>query len=163
MKVFKKLLLLLLFSFTLEFKNNGIIRKLDIDDESSEYVIDETDESENNESSEEDESSYSEIDNESKNQTLPVITDPNQPAYIPPPLIILIGYGNFQRRITIVLFVVYFKRIRGYNVLSRRLTFHVNIYYFRRLRILQEEVLAECTRITSDENDNIQYDCTIPL
>ena len=162
MKVFKKLLLLLLFSFTLEFKNNGIIRKLDIDDESSEYVIDETDESENNESSEEDESSYSEIDNESKNQTLPVITDPNQPAYIPPPLIILIGYGNFQRRITIVLFVVYFKRIRGYNVLSRRLTFHVNIYYFRRLRILQEEVLAECTRITSDENDNIQYDCTFP-
>ena len=163
MKVLELFLLLLLFSITLEFKNKGIIRKLQgDDDEDSDSLTEGSDESEDNESSEENDSSYSEIDSEPKNNTRPVITDPVQPPYYPPPLIILTGYGLFQRRITIVVFVVYFKRIRGYNVLSRRLTFHVNIYYFRRLRLLQEEVLAECTRFTGDENDNIQYNCTFP-
>jgi hypothetical protein len=152
-----------LFSISLEFKNNGIIRKLQTDESSdSEIYSEESSLSDDYQSSDENESNNSEMDSDSKNQTSPVITDPVQPPNYPPPLIILTGYGLFQRRITIVVFVVYFKRISGYNVLSRRLTFHVNIFYFRSLRLLQEEVLAECTRFTGDEDDNLQYNCTIP-
>jgi hypothetical protein len=163
MKVLELFLLLLLFSISLEFKNNGIIRKLQTDESSdSEIYSEESSLSDDYQSSDENESNNSEIDSDSKNQTSPVITDPVQPPNYPPPLIILTGYGLFQRRITIVVFVVYFKRISGYNVLSRRLTFHVNIFYFRSLRLLQEEVLAECTRFTGDEDDNLQYNCTIP-
>jgi len=162
MKVLE-LFLLLLFFITLEFKNNGIIRKLQTDESSdSEIYSEESSLSDDYQSSDENESNNSEMDSDSKNQTSPVITDPVQPPNYPPPLIILTGYGLFQRRITIVVFVVYFKRISGYNVLSRRLTFHVNIFYFRSLRLLQEEVLAECTRFTGDEDDNLQYNCTIP-
>ena len=163
MKVLELFLLLLLFSISLEFKNNGIIRKLQTDESSdSEIYSEESSLSDDYQSSDENESNNSEMDSDSKNQTSPVITDPVQPPNYPPPLIILTGYGLFQRRITIVVFVVYFKRISGYNVLSRRLTFHVNIFYFRSLRLLQEEVLAECTRFTGDEDDNLQYNCTIP-
>ena len=163
MKVLELFLLLLLFSISLEFKNNGIIRKLQTDESSdSEIYSEESSLSDDYQSSDENESNNSEMDSDSKNQTSPVITDPVQPPNYPPPLIILTGYGLFQRRITIVIFVVYFKRISGYNVLSRRLTFHVNIFYFRSLRLLQEEVLAECTRFTGDEDDNLQYNCTIP-
>lgn len=162
MKVLELFLLLLLFSISLEFKN-GIIRKLQTDESSdSEIYSEESSLSDDYQSSDENESNNSEMDSDSKNQTSPVITDPVQPPNYPPPLIILTGYGLFQRRITIVVFVVYFKRISGYNVLSRRLTFHVNIFYFRSLRLLQEEVLAECTRFTGDEDDNLQYNCTIP-
>jgi len=161
--VLELFLLLLLFSISLEFKNNGIIRKLQTDESSdSEIYSEESSLSDDYQSSDENESNNSEMDSDSKNQTSPVITDPVQPPNYPPPLIILTGYGLFQRRITIVVFVVYFKRISGYNVLSRRLTFHVNIFYFRSLRLLQEEVLAECTRFTGDEDDNLQYNCTIP-
>lgn len=163
MKVLELFLLLLLFSISLEFKNNGIIRKLQTDESSdSEIYSEESSLSDDYQSSDENESNNSEMDSDSKNQTSPVITDPVQPPNYPPPLIILTGYGLFQRRITIVVFVVYFKRISGYNVLSRRLTFHVNIFYFRSLRLLQEEVVAECTRFTGDEDDNLQYNCTIP-
>ena len=163
MKVLELFLLLLLFSISLEFKNNGIIRKLQTDESSdSEIYSEESSLSDDYQSSDENESNNSEMDSDSKNQTSPVITDPVQPPYYPPPLIILTGFGLFQKRITIVVFVVYFKRISGYNVLSRRLTFHVNIFYFRSLRLLQEEVLAECTRFTGDEDDNLQYNCTIP-
>ena len=56
MKKFE-LYILLLFSITLEFKNNLIIRKLDEDTEESDLLTEETDEFKDNESSKENESS----------------------------------------------------------------------------------------------------------
>ena len=84
------------------------------------------------------------------------------PSTLIRPKLILVGFGNVYRAFSqTLIFKVFFFRILG-GMPSKDLTFTININYWRRLRLL-EEVKANCTRITDDSNDNIEYNCTAPI
>ena len=80
--------------------------------------------------------------------------------------LILLGFGHYYRPIQkkeFIYFIVYFLRILG-NIPSRYLTIPINIDYSTRLRLrFLEENKANCTRITDDNNVNIQYNCSVPV
>ena len=78
--------------------------------------------------------------------------------------LILLGFGHYFRPIIQpqnIFFIVYFFRILGNNP-SRYLRIPINIVYSTRLRFLEENN-ANCTRITNDNNVNIQYNCSVPV
>ena len=82
------------------------------------------------------------------------------------PKLILVGFGNFAKSTNQgqwILFKVFFKRVLG-GIPSKFLSFNIDINYLRRLatRYL-EEVKANCTRITDDSKDDIEYNCTCPI
>ena len=82
------------------------------------------------------------------------------------PKLILVGFGNFAKSTNQgqwILFKVFFKRVLG-GIPSKFLSFNIDINYLRRLatRYL-EEVKADCTRITDDSKDDIEYNCTCPI
>jgi hypothetical protein len=72
------------------------------------------------------------------------------------------GFGLFQRLLrNLVTFRVYFKRFLT-RASSRHLYFTVVTNYLRRLRVLEEQT-ANCTLITSDDNDDMTYNCSVPV
>ena len=82
------------------------------------------------------------------------------------PKLILVGFGNFAKSTNQgqwILFKVFFKRVLG-GIPSKFLSFNIDINYLRRLatRYL-EEVKANCTRITDDSKDDIEYNCSCPI
>lgn len=165
--------LLLLCFITIQGKNNRIIRKLENieDGENSDESVLETDDSFENSDTISEESSYLE-ESEDVTDVTDIFpsnqTDPIQPLNLPAPLIFLVGYGNYAKphrhfELYVITFEVYFQRVSGYNILSRRLTFHLILYYNRRLRALQEEGLANCSRISPDSEDFIKYNCQCPV
>ena len=86
----------------------------------------------------------------------------NNPVYSSK--LILLGFGHYYRPINQtqnIFFIVYFFRILGNNP-SRYLRIPINIVYSTRLRFLEENN-ANCTRITNDNNVNIQYNCSVPV
>ena len=82
------------------------------------------------------------------------------------PKLILVGFGNFAKSTNQgqwILFKVFFKRVLG-GIPSKFLSFNIDINYLRRLvtRYL-EEVKADCTRITDDSKDDIEYNCACQI
>ena len=82
------------------------------------------------------------------------------------PKLILVGFGNFAKSTNQgqwILFKVFFKRVLG-GIPSKFLSFNIDINYLRRLatRYL-EEVKANCTRITDNSKDDIEYNCSCPI
>ena len=164
---------LLLCFITIQGKNNGIIRKLERfeDGENSDESALETDDSFESSDAISEESSNLE-ESEDVTDVTDIFpsnqTDPIQPLNLPAPLILLAGYGNYAKphrhyQLYVITFEVYFQRVSGYNILSRRLIFHLILYYNRRLRALQEEGLANCSRISADSEDFIKYNCQCPV
>ena len=170
MKKLEILLLLFLLSSSFVY---GIKRKLVDDDEDSDSIDSSVDEdSDLTDMSTETEETDVDTSTDNWNTTRTDINDPNPPPNYQHPLLILVGYGFFHRMYPyyphLVFFRVYFKRIRGYPIISRFLIFHVVVYYWGRLRTLEgegegETIQTNCTRVTSDYNDDIQYDCTFPV
>lgn len=165
--------LLLLCSIIIQCRNNGIIRKLESigdGENSDESVLDTDDSFESSDTISEESSNLEEseyvtdaTDIYQSNQT-----DPIQPSNLPAPLIFLVGYGNYTKphlhfQLYVITFEVYFQRVSGYNILSRHLTFHLILYYNRILRVLQEEGLANCSKISADSEDFIKYNCQCPV
>ena len=89
-------------------------------------------------------------------------TQSSAPIYSVKPRIILLGFGLFQRPIrSLVTFKVYFKRFL--TIISPRfLYFTVNLNYLRRLRVLKEKK-TNCTLITADDDDDMTYNCSVPV
>jgi len=80
----------------------------------------------------------------------------------PQPTIVLIGFGRFNRpRTNLAIFRVFFKRYIS-KLAAKLLYFTVNINYLRRLRILEEQK-ANCTLVTEENNDDMAYDCNVPI
>ena len=78
------------------------------------------------------------------------------------PTIVLIGFGQFKRpRINLATFRVFFKKYI-IKLAAKLLYFTVNINYLRRLRILEEQK-ANCTLVTEEDNDDMAYDCNVPI
>ena len=77
----------------------------------------------------------------------------------------LLGFGNYKRPIlTLITFVVYFKRI-GYVPMGPTVTFSVVINYQRRRRLRSAEegiVKTTCNKI-SETVDRINYNCSAPV
>ena len=104
----------------------------------------------------------------------PISTDIHYPDLspdLPPPLVVLAGFGQYRRpthyhrgpnSLFLIYFMVYFQRISGYSVLSPNMIVSLNMFYHRRLRALQEQVNANCSRITGDKEDFIKYNCEAP-
>lgn len=82
------------------------------------------------------------------------------------PKLILIGFGNLirpEKQKELIIFKVFFKRILG-RMPSKTLFFNLNINYLRRLGLRYlEESKANCLRITDDNNNDIQYNCSAPI
>ena len=78
------------------------------------------------------------------------------------PRIVLLGFGLFQRPIrSLVTFKVYFKRFLVI-VSTKFMHFTVVTNYLRRLRVL-EELTANCSLITEPSDDDMTYNCTVPV
>lgn len=95
------------------------------------------------------------------NETL---SDMEVMPYIQEPKLILVGFGEYnrpKRQKQWILFKVYFKRILA-GIIPKTLFIPLNINYMRRLRFLEESE-ANCNRITNDEEDDIQFNCTAPV
>ena len=99
------------------------------------------------------------------------ISDPTPAPGLPPSKVICVGFGKYHppkpyRRgpvtVVIITFVVYFQRIYGYPTLSRHMNVGLNMFYHRRLRALQEQVNANCSRASGDNEDFIKYNCEAP-
>ena len=77
----------------------------------------------------------------------------------------LLGFGNYKRPIlTLITFVVYFKRI-GYVPMGPTVTFSVVINYQRRrrLRSAEEEIVKTTCNKISETVDRINYNCSAPV
>jgi hypothetical protein len=78
------------------------------------------------------------------------------------PRIVLLGFGLFQRPIrSLVTFKVYFKRFLVI-VSTKFMHFTVVTNYLRRLRVLEEQT-ANCNLITDPRDDDMTYNCTVPV
>lgn len=178
MKTFELLLLLTFIFQCFESKGNKIIRKLedesdslldDTDNENEEIVDTASDAGENTDIVD---STNFVNDTETDSTTTIPTNDTNTTDngnstvtdlidYIPPQLILL-GFGNYQRKEReLVEFKVFFYRILGAKV-SRFLKFTLNIRYWRRLRFL-EEAKVTCETNPNDTRINIEYQCTTPI
>ena len=83
------------------------------------------------------------------------------------PFFILVGFGHFSATTpSEPTFRVYFRRIFGKGDLPDKTSFNININYkteSNRLRILEEKQESKCNKVNSNDNNNIQYDCSFPV
>lgn len=80
------------------------------------------------------------------------------------PFFILVGFGHFSTTTpSEPTFRVYFRRIFGKGDLPDKTSFNININYkteSNRLRMLEEKQESKCNKVNSNDNNNIQYDCS---
>lgn len=110
-------------------------------------------------------------DSISTDRTDRITTSPYTTPATAKPKLVLLGFGNFQMirspspfvqivEVVVITFRVYFKKYLFVGPLYPYMNFHLELTYSRYLRNLEEK-LANCTKIKDDE-DNIEYNCTIP-
>lgn len=164
MKIYPIFLLFILFFISFGKKKYRFIRYLDDNFDISDNI--ETDDEESNDDLNEEDletdsntdyeteiyDNGTKLDNDSVN---PVISDLIINDIYSRSIIILIGFGYFQVNLNTIIFKTYFRKVDGNSVLSKNMN--------TKVKIEKNEFDVNCSRITNDNEENIQYNCSFPI